>query len=115
MCDQVGGQGSTIGEITEAMTVSDNIIGLVNEFEGIEVTNFSFNIRKQYKSSDSNGNSIRRQHEVDGLADGKKVVVVRANDQALALSEQHGLFIIKTSPPDVKLVNNEGFKPIKIN
>ena len=155
MCDQVGGQGSTIGEITEAMTVSDNIIGLVNEFEGIEVTNFAFNIRKKYKSSDSNGNSIRKQHEVDGLADGKKVAVVieakttltndyveyfvtklanfkvaypehshkdvygavtfiRADDRALALAERHGLFIIKTSPPDVKLVNNEGFKPTKI-
>ena len=155
ICDQVGGQGSTIGDITEAMTISDNIIGLVNKFEGIGVTNFAFNIRKQYKSSDSDGNSIRKQHEVDGLADGKKVAVVieakttlttvyvkhfvaklakfkvaypehsrkdiygavtfvRANDLALALAEQHGLFIIKTSPPDVELANDKGFVPTKV-
>ena len=155
MCDQVGGQGSTIGDITEAMTISDNIIDLVNKFEGIEVTNFAFNIRKKYKSSDSRGNSIRKPHEVDGLADGKEVAVVieakttlttdyvehfiaklakfrfaypehshkdvygavtfiRTDDRALALAEQHGLFIIKTSPPDVELVNNKGFKPTKV-
>ena len=153
MCEQVGGQGSTIGEITEAMTVSDNIIDLVNEFEGIDVTNFAFNIRKKYRSSDSN--SIRKQHEVDGLADGKEVAVVieakttltkgyvedfivklarfkvaypehshkdvygavtfiRADEQALALAERHGLFIIKTSPPDVELANNKGFMPTKV-
>ena len=155
MCDQVGGQGSTIGDITEAMTISDNIIDLVNEFEGIKVENFAFNIRKKYKSIDSSGNSIRKPHEVDGLADGKEVAVVieakttltkdyvedfivklskfkvaypehshkdlygavtfiRANDQALALAERHGLFIIKTSPPDVELVNNKGFRPTQI-
>ena len=138
------------------MTVSDNIIDLVNEFEGIEVANFAFNIRKKYRRNDSNGNSIRKQHEVDGLADGKKVAVVieakttlteeyvkrfinklaifriaypehahkdiygavtfvRVREQqALDLAEQHGLFIIKTSPPDVKLINNKGFKPTKI-
>ena len=156
MCDQIGGQGSTIGDITEAMTVSDNIIDLVNEFEGINVTNFAFNIRKKYRRNDSNGNRIRRQHEVDGLADGKKVAVVieakttlteeyvkrfitklakfriaypehahkdiygavtfiRVKEQgALDLAEQHGLFILKTSPPDVKLVNSKGFIPTKI-
>ena len=42
------------------------------------------------------------------------VTFVRADEQALALSEQHGLFIIKTSPPDVELANDEGFKPAKV-
>ena len=152
---QVGGQGSAIGDITEAMTVSDNIIDLVNKFEGIKVTNFSFNTRKKYQSKNSKGKTILKPFEIDGLADGKRVAIVieakttltteyvknfitklakfkdaypehkhkdlygavtfvRADEQALTLSKQHGLFIIKTSPPDVELVNDEDFKPTKV-
>ena len=64
-----------IGEITEAMTVSDNIIDLVNKFDGIDVSYFSFNITRKYPSKNSKGQKIRKQHEVDGIADGEKVVV----------------------------------------
>ena len=153
---QVGGQANRIGEITEAMTISDNIIDLVNKFERIDVQYFAFNITKKYPAKDSDGNAIRKQHEVDGLAEGEKSVVVieakttltkdyvedfieklsrfklayhyhadkdiygavtfiRADDKALALAEEQGLFIIKASPPDVELTNNKGFTPTNFN
>ena len=156
MCDQVGGQGNNIGEITEAITVSDNILDLLNEFEDIHVEHFYFNVRKKYPAKNAEGKSIRKHHEVDGLADGEEVVVVieaktilteghvqcfldkltmfkvaypdradknlygamtfiRIDGVAYKLAEQHGLFLIKASPPDVELVNNKGFKPTKIN
>ena len=152
--EQVGGQANIIGEIAEAMTVSDNIVDLVNKFDGISVEYFSFNVRRKYPTKDATGKAIRRQYEADGIADGEKVVVaieakaslrrayvkdflknletfklaypdhrhkdlygaitfVRADDSALELAEKHGLFVIKTSPPDVELVNAKGFKPIK--
>ena len=76
MSDQVGGQGNNIGEITEAITVSDNIVDLLNKFEGIHVEDFYFNIRKQYPAKNAEGKTIRKHHEVDGLADGKEVTVV---------------------------------------
>lgn len=151
---QVGGQANRIGEITEAMTISDNILDLVNKFEGIDVQCFAFNITKKYPAKDSKGNAIRKQHEVDGLAEGEKSVVIieaktsltidyvkyfieklaifklayhyhadkdlygavtfiRADDKALSLAEEHGMFIIKASPPDVELANSQGFKPLK--
>ena len=153
--EQVGGHANMIGEITEAMTVSDNIIHLVNKFKGIDVSYFSFNITRKYPAKNSKGQNILKQHEVDGIADGEKSVVVieakatltrgyvkdfikklaifklahpdyrhrdlygavtfvRAKSTALALAEKHGLFILKASPPDVELVNDEGFKPTKI-
>ena len=154
--EQVGGHANMIGEITEAMTVSDNIINLVNKFEGIDVSYFSFNITRKYPAENSKGQKILKEHEVDGIADGEKVVVVieakatltreyvkdfikklaifklahpnyrhrdlygavtfvRAKSTALALAEKHGLFIFKASPPDVELVNDKGFKPIKVD
>ena len=154
--EQVGGHANMIGEITEAMTVSDNIINLVNKFEGIDVSYFSFNITRKYPTENSKGQKILKEHEVDGIADGEKVVVVieakatltreyvkdfikklaifklahpnyrhrdlygavtfvRAKSTALALAEKHGLFIFKASPPDVELVNDKGFKPIKVD
>ena len=73
--EQVGGQANIIGEITEAMTVSDNIVDLVNKFDGINVEYFSFNVRRKYPAKDSTGKPIRRQYEADGIADGEKVVV----------------------------------------
>ena len=76
MSDQVGGQGNNIGEITEAITVSDNIVDLLNKFEGVYVEDFYFNIRKQYPVKNAEGKTIRKHHEVDGLADGKEVTVV---------------------------------------
>ena len=153
---QVGGQANRIGEITEAMTISDNIIDLVNKFDGIDVQCFAFNITKKYPAKDAKGNAIRKQHEVDGLAEGEKSVVVieakttltkdyvedfidklarfklayhyhadkdiygavtfiRADDKALSLAEEQGLFIIKASPPDVELANNEEFIPANFN
>ena len=156
MCDQVGGHGNSIGEITEAMTVSDNILDLLNKFDGIDVEDFYFNVRKKYSVKTVEGRTTRKQHEVDGLADGKEVVVVieakttlteervkrfldrlarfkvaypdraardlygamafiRIDDDASQLAERHGLFLIKTSPPDVELVNNKNFKPTKLN
>ena len=39
---------------------------------------------------------------------------IRADDDACLLAEQHGLFLIKASPPDVELANNKGFAPVKI-
>ena len=41
------------------------------------------------------------------------VAFIRANDKTLAYAEKKGLFIIKAEPPDVMLVNSEGFKPTK--
>ena len=76
MCDQVGGQGNSIGDITEAITVSDNIIDLVNEFEGIDVGYFFFNTRHQYPAKNAKGKTIRKPYEVDGLAYGKTVAIV---------------------------------------
>ena len=76
MCDQVGGQGNNIGEITEAITVSDNILDLLNKFDGVHVEHFYFNVRKLYPTKNAEGKAIRKRHEVDGLADGEKVVVV---------------------------------------
>ena len=73
---RLGGQGNSIGEITEAMTISDNIIDLLNEFSGIDLEYFSFNITKKYPAKTPEGIAIRKQHEVDGLADGKESVVV---------------------------------------
>ena len=152
---RLGGQGNSIGEITEAITVSDNIMDLVNTFEGIDVEHFYFNITKKYPSVNSKGEAIRKQHEVDGLASGEKTVVVveaktvltegrvqrfidklanfkiaypdqalkdlygavtfiRVDDDAFILAKQHGLFLIKASPPDVELANEKGFQPVKI-
>lgn len=76
ICDQVGGQGNNIGEITEAITVSDNILDLLNKFTDIHVEHFYFNIRKKYPAKTAEGIAIRKHHEVDGLADGDEVVVV---------------------------------------
>ena len=152
---RLGGQGNSIGEITEALTVSDNIIDLINEFEGIYVEHFYFNVTKKYPAKNSKGEDIRKQYEVDGLASGETEVVVieaktvlteervqrfliklakfklaypdhankdlygaitfiRVEDEAFALAKQHGLFLIKASPPDVELANGKGFKPTKI-
>ena len=154
--EQVGGQANMIGEITEAMTISDNIIDLVNKFRGIDVGYFSFNTTRKYPALDSQGKEIRKQYEIDGLADGEKSVVVieakstltkdyiisfikklskfklvypdyankdlygamafiRADREALSLAQEHSLFIIKASPPDVELVNNKDFVPAKFN
>ena len=154
--DQVGGQGNSIGEITEAMTVSDNILNLINKFEGIDVAYFSFNISRKYPAKNSRGKTIRKQHEIDGLADGEKVAVVieaktiltkehvthfldklakfkiaypdhahkdvygaltfiRMDENAHQLAEQHGLFILRASPPNVELANHDGFKPTKVS
>ena len=156
ICDQVGGQGNNIGDITEAMTVSDNIMDLVNKFDGIDVGYFSFNTTRQYPATTDEGKATLKQHEIDGFAEGKKAVVVieaktvvterrvkrfldklarfklaypdhankdlygaltfiRIEDDAYTLAEQHGLFVIKASPPDVELTNNKNFKPIKVN
>ena len=41
------------------------------------------------------------------------VAFIRTNARALAYAEQKGLFIIKAEPPNVMLVNDEGFKPTK--
>ena len=76
ICDQVGGQGNTIGEITEAITVSENMLDLLNKFDGIYVEDFYFNARKQYPAQNSEGKTIRKHYEVDGLADGDEVAVV---------------------------------------
>lgn len=153
---QVGTHSNRIGEITEAMTVSDNILDLINKFDGIDVSHFSFNSTRKYPAKNALGQKILKQHEVDGMADGENVVVVieaktfltkdyvkvfvkkmakfklahpdhrhkdlygavtfvRADDSALDLATEHGLFIIKASPPDVELVNVEGFKPTKFD
>ena len=152
MYNQVGGQGNSIGDITEAITVSDDIIDLVNEFEGIDVGYFFFNTRHKYPAKNSKGKTIRKHYEVDGLAYGETVAIVieaktkltsehitnlikklanfklaypdhaekrlygaiafiRADDEALSLAEHHGLFLLKASPPDVELANNENFRP----
>lgn len=152
---RLGAQGNRIGEITEAMTVSDNIIDLVNDFDGIYVNYFSFNTTRKYPAKNSEGKAIRKQHEIDGLADGEESVVVieaktvltkervkrfldkltrfrlaypdhankdlygamtfiRVDDDAYLLAEQHGLLLIKASPPNVELANNKGFRPVKI-
>ena len=138
------------------MTVSDNIIDLVNKFEGIEVEYFSFNITRKYPAKNSKGEKIRKQHEIDGFAEGSRSIVVievkttltrnyvrsfveklsrfnlaypyqankdlygavtfiRADSEALLLAKEHGLFIIKASPPDVELANDEDFTPVKFN
>ena len=76
MCDQVGGHGNSIGEITEAITISDNTIDLLNKFDGIEVGDLYFNVRKKFSVKAPDGKTIRKQHEVDGLADGNEVIVV---------------------------------------
>ena len=152
MYNQVGGQGNSIGDITEAITVSDDILDLVNEFEGIDVGYFFFNTRHKYPAKNSKGKTIRKHYEVDGLAYGETVAIVieaktkltsehitslikklanfrfaypdhaekrlygavafiRADDEALSLAERHGLFLLKASPPDVELANNENFRP----
>ena len=41
------------------------------------------------------------------------VAFIRANDKTLAYAEKKGLFTIKAEPPNVMLVNSEGFKPTK--
>ena len=41
------------------------------------------------------------------------VAFVRANDKTLAYAEKRGLFVIRATPPDVRLINGEGFKPVK--
>ena len=41
------------------------------------------------------------------------VAFVRTNDKTLAYAEKRGLFIIRATPPDVVLLNSEGFKPVK--
>ena len=76
MCNQVGGHGNSIGEITEAITVSGNTIDLLNKFDGIDVGDLYFNVRKEFPVKTADGKSIRKQHEVDGLADGNEVIVV---------------------------------------
>ena len=137
------------------MTVSDDIIDLVNKFSGINVEHFYLNITKKYPTKNSKGETIRKQYEVDGLASGEKDVVVieaktflteervqrfldklakfraaypdhankdlygavtfiRVDADGYNLAKQHGLFIIKASPPDVELINDEDFKPTKI-
>ena len=152
----VRGIGVSIGEITEAITVSSKIIQLVNKFAGIKVDSFLPNIEKT-RLIDPDGElegDNRRQFEIDGLAVGKSeavvieaktklekgdvdsfikllnmfkdafdeykdrdiyacVAFVRANDKTLAYAEKRGLFVIRATPPDVKLINGEGFKPVK--
>ena len=152
----VRGIGFSIGEITEAITVSGKIIELVNSFAGIEVDSFAHNLEKTYKL-DPDGlleGSNRRQFEIDGLAlgEGEAVVIeakaklnkgdvdsfikglarfkeafgeyadrdiyacvafIRATDKTLAYAEKRGLFVIRATPPDVKLLNSKGFKPAK--
>ena len=41
------------------------------------------------------------------------VAFVRASDNTLAYAEKRGLFVIRATPPDVELINGEGFKPLK--
>ena len=152
----VKGMGVSIGEITEAITVSGKIIELVNRFDGIEVDSFAHNLEKTYKIDPNRvlEGTNRRQFEIDGLALGESEAVVieaktklnrgdidsfikglerfkeafgeyagrdiyacvafiRANDKTLAYAEKRGLFVIRATPPDVKLLNSKGFKPIK--
>ena len=152
----VKGMGVSIGEITEAITVSGKIIELVNSFDGIEVDSFAHNLEKTYKIDPNRRleGTNRRQFEIDGLALGENEAVVieaktkldkgdidsfikgldrfkeafgeyanrdiyacvafiRANDKTLAYAEKRGLFVIRATPPDIKLLNSKGFKPIK--
>ena len=152
----VRGMGISIGDITEAVTVSDKIIGLVKDFAGIDVNSFDANLERTYMldpSGELEGTN-RKQYEIDGLIVGKTAVMlieaktklnkgditdflkglprfkeafreykdrdvyagvafVRSNDKTLAYAEKKGLFIIKATPPDVTLINSEGFKPTK--
>lgn len=64
-----------LGDIAEAETVSDNILDLVNQFDGITVDFFTFKVRKKYSVKDSTGKTTLKQYDVDGFADGKKVVI----------------------------------------
>ena len=150
------GLGRSIGEITEAITVSGKIIKVVNKFEGIKVNSFLYNIEKSYLLDPERGleDDNVRKFEIDGLAVGKTeavvieaktklnkgdvdsfirglnrfkeafdeysdrniyacVAYVRANDKTLAYAEKRGLFVIRATPPDVRLINGKGFKPIK--
>ena len=74
----VRGMGVSIGEITEAITVSRKIIEVVNEFEGIDVNGFLTNLEKTYLLDPYGGleGKNRRQFEIDGLAVGKTEAVV---------------------------------------
>ena len=152
----IKGIGRSIGEITEAITVSSKIIESVNEFVGINVDSFLSNLEKTYKLDPKGAleGKNRRQFEIDGLAVGKSeavvieaktklkkgdvdsfikgldrfkeafdeyadrdiyacVAFVRANEKTLAYAEKRGLFVVKATPPDVTLINGEGFKPVK--
>ena len=152
----VRGMGYSIGEITEAITVSSKIIELVNRFDGINVDSFAHNLEKTYKI-DPNGpleGANCRQFEIDGLALGESeaviieaktklnkgdvdsfikgldrfreafgeyadrkiyacVAFIRSTNKTLAYAEKRGLFVIRATPPDVRLLNGEGFKPTK--
>ena len=73
----VRGMGVSIGEITEAITVSNKIIEVVNGFEGINVSGFLPNLEKTYLL-DPHGpleGKNRRQFEIDGLAVGSSEAV----------------------------------------
>ena len=152
----VKGIGRSIGEITEAITVSSKIIESVNKFVGINVDAFLPNLEKTYKLDPEGAleGKNRRQFEIDGLAVGKSeavvieaktklkkedvdsfirgldrfkeafdeyadrdiyacVAFVRANEKTLIYAEKRGLFVVKATPPDVELINGEGFKPVK--
>ena len=70
--------GVSIGEITEAITVSRKIIEVVNSFEGINVNGFLPNLEKTYlldPDGPLEGNN-QRQFEIDGLAVGSSEAVV---------------------------------------
>ena len=74
----VRGMGLSIGEITEAITVSGKIIALVNKFTGIKVDGFLPNLEKTYLLDPDGAleGKNRRQFEIDGLAVGETEAVV---------------------------------------
>ena len=72
------GMGLSIGEITEAITVSDKLIGVVNSFEGIDVDGFLPNLEKTHlidPHGEPAGKNLR-QFEIDGLVVGKNEAVI---------------------------------------
>ena len=74
----VRGMGISIGEITEAITVSKKIIEVVNKFTGIKVDGFLSNLEKTYLLDPDGAleGKNRRQFEIDGLAVGETEAVI---------------------------------------
>ena len=74
----VRGMGISIGEISEAVTVSWKIIDLVKDFAGIDVDSFDANRERTYvldPNEKLEGNN-KKQFGIDGLIVGKTAVMI---------------------------------------